>query len=68
MNSRFLLKLERTDNCPPTAHQREAMEDAKWDELINGLRDGDQQSCTDFWNNYGNQLQAVAQKQLSVRS
>ena len=43
------------------------MEDAKWDELINGLRDGDQQSCTDFWNNYGNQLQAVAQKQLSAR-
>ena len=43
------------------------MNEEKWDRLINGLRDGDQQACTDFWNDYGNQLQAVAQKQLSAR-
>lgn len=43
------------------------MDDAQWDALINGLRDGDQQACTNFWNSYGNQLQAVAQKQLSAR-
>ena len=43
------------------------MDDAQWDALINGLRDGEQQACTDFWNQYGNQLQAVAQKQLSAR-
>lgn len=43
------------------------MNEEKWDRLIHGLREGDQSACTDFWNDYGMQLQAVAQKQLSDR-
>ena len=38
-----------------------------WDRMINGLRDGEQQACSDFWNRYGPMLQGVAQKQLSDR-
>lgn len=43
------------------------MNDQTWDQLINGLRDGDQQACTDFWNQYGPKLQGVAQNQISER-
>ncbi len=39
----------------------------QWDQMINGLRDGDQEACSDFWNKYGPMLQGVAQKQLSDR-
>lgn len=39
----------------------------QWDLMINGLRDGDQQACSDFWHKYGPMLQGVAQKQLSER-
>lgn len=43
------------------------MSDMDWDRLIIGLRNGDQQACTDFWNLYGLQLESVAQKQISQR-
>lgn len=33
--------------------------------MIEGLRQGDPQVCTHFWNRYGNLLETVAQKQLS---
>ena len=39
----------------------------QWDRMIQGLRDGDDQACTDFWNQFGGRLQAVAQNQISDR-
>ncbi len=45
----------------------ENMENEVWDEMINGLREGDQQACSDFWNRFGPVLEGVAQKQLSDR-
>lgn len=39
----------------------------EWDQLINGLRDGDQQACSNVWHKFGPLLQDVAQKQLSQR-
>lgn len=41
--------------------------EADWDRLIQGLRDGEPQACTDFWNQFGGRLQAVAQNQISDR-
>jgi RNA polymerase sigma factor (sigma-70 family) len=41
------------------------MNEAEWNRLINGLRDGQQDPCTDFWNRFGSHLEAVAQRQLS---
>ena len=38
-----------------------------WNEMIVGLRDGDAKACSDFWQQYGGRLQAVAQKQISER-
>lgn len=43
------------------------MDNSEWDQLILGLRNGDEKACTDFWNQYGPMLQGVAQKQLSDR-
>ena len=43
------------------------MEENEWAQLIAGLRSGDANTCTDFWNEYGRKLQAVAQHQLSER-
>lgn len=43
------------------------MENEDWDQMINGLRQGDQQACSDFWNSFGPMLEGVAQKQLSDR-
>jgi RNA polymerase sigma factor (sigma-70 family) len=45
----------------------ENIENEVWDQMINGLREGDQQACSDFWNNFGPMLESVAQKQLSDR-
>ncbi len=41
--------------------------DDAWDELIAGLRSGDEIACTQFWNSYGSLLEAVAQRQLSQK-
>lgn len=38
-----------------------------WNRLISGLRDGDSVACGDFWNQYGQMLEAVASRQLSAR-
>ena len=38
-----------------------------WDQMIKGLRHGDQQACSDVWNCFGPLLEAVAEKQLSDR-
>lgn len=35
--------------------------------MIAGLRNGDPDACTDFWNAYGSLLEAIAQRQLSAR-
>ncbi len=43
------------------------MDTKQWDQLISGLRTGDQQACTDFWNQFGPMLQGVAQNHLSDR-
>lgn len=43
------------------------MADNEWDRLIAGLREGNQQACMDFWNQYGMLLEGVAKKQLSDR-
>ena len=45
----------------------ENIENEVWDQMINGLRQGDQQACSDFWNKFGPMLERVAQKQLSDR-
>lgn len=37
------------------------------DNLITGLREGNEEACTRFWNEFGTRLQAVAQQQLSER-
>ncbi len=36
-----------------------------WDRMIQGLRDGDANVCTDFWMKYGPMLEGVAGKQIS---
>jgi len=43
------------------------LDDAKWNQLIVGLREGDEDACREFWDGYGVKLQAVAQKRLSER-
>ena len=43
------------------------MDNQNWDELIKGLRNGDQDACSEFWNQYGPMLQGVAQNHLSER-
>lgn len=45
----------------------ENLDNSEWNRLIVGLRDGDQDACTDFWNRYGHKLQNVAQGRLSDR-
>ena len=45
----------------------ESFRDEDWDRLINGLREGDQQACSEFWNNFGPMLEGVARKRLSER-
>lgn len=42
-------------------------EDEEWDELLQGLRQGDEAACSQFWQRYGPLLEAVARKQLSAR-
>ena len=37
----------------------------EWDRMIQGLRDGDSQVCTDFWMKYGPLLEGVAGRQIS---
>ena len=39
----------------------------EWDKLIHGLRSGDNDACTAFWNQYGPLLESVAERQLSDR-
>jgi RNA polymerase sigma factor (sigma-70 family) len=41
--------------------------DRQWDELLAGLRSGDDDACAKFWNAYGPLLESVAEKQLSGR-
>ena len=43
------------------------MNDDQWQRMITGLRSGDSDACTDFWNTYGPLLESVAQRQLSGR-
>lgn len=43
------------------------MDQEAWDRLIQGLRDGDQATCSDFWNQFGPTLEVIAKKQLSDR-
>ncbi len=45
------------------------MDDSRqtWDQMIAGLRAGDPDICTSFWNQYGPLLEAVAKRQLSDR-
>ena len=45
----------------------ENLEDEHWDHLIKGLREGEQQACSEFWNKFGPILENVAQRQLSDR-
>lgn len=43
------------------------MQESNWDSLIAGLRSGDEQAYEAFWNEFGDLLQSVAEKQLSQR-
>jgi RNA polymerase sigma factor (sigma-70 family) len=43
------------------------MENSDWNDLILGLRNGDQDACTQFWNQFGEQLQGIAQTRISDR-
>ncbi len=43
------------------------LESQDWDRMISGLREGDQEACSDFWNRFGPMLENVAVKQLSDR-
>ena len=45
----------------------EDMEDDQWNQLIEGLREGDQGACSEFWSKFGPLLENVAQRQLSER-
>ena len=36
-----------------------------WDRMIQGLREGDRDVCTDFWSQYGPMLEGIAQRQIS---
>ena len=38
-----------------------------WQQLIDGLREGDSAACTQFWQQYGGMLEGVATRQLSDR-
>lgn len=42
-------------------------DDDEWDELIAGLRSGDNVACATFWKEYGPLLESVANRQLSQR-
>ena len=41
--------------------------DENWDQLLDGLKDGDQDACRIFWEHYGPLLEGVAQNQISQR-
>ena len=41
--------------------------DEEWEQLIQGLRSGDQDACAAFWKQYGPLLESVAERQLSDR-
>ena len=43
------------------------LENDAWDQLIAGLREGDQRVCSDFWEQFGPALESVARNQLSER-
>jgi RNA polymerase sigma factor (sigma-70 family) len=45
----------------------ENLEDEDWDRMIHGLREGDQQACSEFWNRFGPMLEGVARQRLSER-
>ena len=45
----------------------ENSQDSDWNEMIQGLREGDQTVCSQFWNQYGPVLENVAARQLSSR-
>lgn len=43
------------------------MDEQNWDDMILGLRKGDAKACHEFWHQYGERLQLIAQQQLSKR-
>jgi len=42
-------------------------EDEEWDQMLAGLRTGDEQACERFWSEYAPMLESVADRQLSQR-
>lgn len=42
-------------------------DDQNWDQMIAGLRCGDDEACADFWHQYGPLLESVAERQLSAK-
>lgn len=39
--------------------------DDQWAQLVEGMRNGDETACHDFWKSYGSLIERVAQKHLS---